>query len=25
MGIKHPASKDMLQRLSKKFLSISLG
>ena len=25
MCIKHPASKDMLQRLSKKFLSISLG
>jgi hypothetical protein len=25
MGIKHPVSKDLLKRLSKKFLSISLG
>jgi len=25
MGIKHPASKDVMQHLSKKFLSISLG
>jgi hypothetical protein len=25
MGIKDPASKELMQRLSKKFLSISLG